>query len=273
MTWRQDDQVDRQRYERCSSAPNENPAAKACPDSGASNESLYSMLGASPDASASQLRKAWLQLLVTAHPDKGGCPDRFMALQRAYAVLSDAAQRAAYDDKLSREGGSSCAALEAAYGAYGGGGNSRGRVVRSSRGVTVVVHGQMGPDGTAPRPRSRTTPTAAAVSGDEEISKLTAMLEALQQHTQQGQQPSNSSGIAASQELAELYLRRAEALWQARRLHHAAFDAQEALQLRPGWEPAQQLLAQLEATARAAADVEAPAGSGLEDSSSEEGEW
>jgi len=66
-------------------------------------ETLYEILGVSEDASAEDIVKSYRQRALTEHPDKGGDKDRFDELAKAYAVLSDEKQRAAYDEKLEKE--------------------------------------------------------------------------------------------------------------------------------------------------------------------------
>ncbi len=60
----------------------------------------YDILGVSRDASAEDLKKAFRKLARQYHPDVSDLPDaeeRFKEINEAYAVLSDADKRAAYD--------------------------------------------------------------------------------------------------------------------------------------------------------------------------------
>jgi len=59
--------------------------------------SLYERLNLSNNADTNEIRKAYLKLSKTEHPDKGGDADRFKSLQQAYEVLSDEQARAYYD--------------------------------------------------------------------------------------------------------------------------------------------------------------------------------
>jgi DnaJ-class molecular chaperone len=59
--------------------------------------SLYERLGLSNDADSNEIRKAYLKLSKTEHPDKGGDAERFKSLQQAYEVLSDDQSRSFYD--------------------------------------------------------------------------------------------------------------------------------------------------------------------------------
>jgi len=69
--------------------------------------SLYNILGARPDDDADALKKAFRNAVKAHHPDL--CPDdptapaRFRQIASAYALLSDATQRAIYDRQLQRE--------------------------------------------------------------------------------------------------------------------------------------------------------------------------
>lgn len=69
--------------------------------------SLYERLGVERGADAQEIRRAYLKLSKTEHPDKGGSEERFKEIQQAYEVLSDDQQRAFYDQtgQLPGEGG------------------------------------------------------------------------------------------------------------------------------------------------------------------------
>lgn len=57
----------------------------------------YEVLGVARDAAAATIRKAYRRAAKTAHPDAGGTPDTFRALQRAHDILTDEQRRARYD--------------------------------------------------------------------------------------------------------------------------------------------------------------------------------
>ena len=66
--------------------------------------SHYDVLGVEPEASASELKKCYQQLLLRLHPDKApGKATQFNRLQEAWTVLVDPHQRAEYDKQLKRE--------------------------------------------------------------------------------------------------------------------------------------------------------------------------
>ncbi|WP_415648903.1 J domain-containing protein, partial [Stackebrandtia soli] len=57
----------------------------------------YTTLGVTPTADIAQIRQAYRRGVRDAHPDAGGDPERFHALQTAYETLSNATTRAEYD--------------------------------------------------------------------------------------------------------------------------------------------------------------------------------
>mmetsp|Transcript_19743 Transcript_19743/g.42519 ORF Transcript_19743/g.42519 Transcript_19743/m.42519 type:complete len:281 (-) Transcript_19743:368-1210(-) len=62
---------------------------------------LYQLLGIAPDASASEIKRAYLKAARLTHPDK--CSDeqageRFIEIGRAYSTLSDENKRKVYDE-------------------------------------------------------------------------------------------------------------------------------------------------------------------------------
>lgn len=58
---------------------------------------LYKCLDVGRDASADDIRKAYLKLSRVHHPDKGGDPEKFKEIQQAYEVLSDSSKKEFYD--------------------------------------------------------------------------------------------------------------------------------------------------------------------------------
>jgi curved DNA-binding protein CbpA len=60
----------------------------------------YEVLGIPEGASEDDVRQAYRRLVKAAHPDVAGDPAQFRRITEAYDVLTDAAQRAAYDRGL-----------------------------------------------------------------------------------------------------------------------------------------------------------------------------
>lgn len=58
----------------------------------------YKILGIDRTASTTQIKQAYRSLAMKHHPDRGGDVAQFQELQEAYAVLSDDAKRAHYDN-------------------------------------------------------------------------------------------------------------------------------------------------------------------------------
>ena len=61
------------------------------------NSHFYEVLGVSKDASQSEIKKAYMLLAKKEHPDKGGDPEKFKEITKAYETLSDPDKRANYD--------------------------------------------------------------------------------------------------------------------------------------------------------------------------------
>ena len=59
--------------------------------------SLYEVLGVERNADPGEIRKAYLKLSKTEHPDKGGDAERFKSISQAYETLSDEQKRNYYD--------------------------------------------------------------------------------------------------------------------------------------------------------------------------------
>ncbi|KNE62738.1 hypothetical protein AMAG_07924 [Allomyces macrogynus ATCC 38327] len=81
---------------------------------------LYDILGASPEATDSQLKKCYHKLALSLHPDKNPSPEaaeKFKEVTRAYEILSDSQKRQIYD-QYGEQG------LEGGMGGMGGMGGS-----------------------------------------------------------------------------------------------------------------------------------------------------
>lgn len=59
--------------------------------------SLYECLGVNKTASPDEIRKAYIKLSRTEHPDKGGDKEKFQEINHAHEVLSDPERRQMYD--------------------------------------------------------------------------------------------------------------------------------------------------------------------------------
>jgi curved DNA-binding protein CbpA len=61
------------------------------------NQAYYDVLGVSKDADQDTIKKAFRKLARDNHPDKGGDPELFKSMAKAYDVLSDPRKRELYD--------------------------------------------------------------------------------------------------------------------------------------------------------------------------------
>ena len=66
-------------------------------DARAADLDLYAVLGVSPTASTEEIRAAHRRAARATHPDLGGDPERFHAVQLAWEILGDERRRADYD--------------------------------------------------------------------------------------------------------------------------------------------------------------------------------
>lgn len=62
------------------------------------NTAFYEALGVAKDASTDEIKKAFKKLAIKHHPDKGGDPEKFKEVCKAYEVLSDPEKRRNYDE-------------------------------------------------------------------------------------------------------------------------------------------------------------------------------
>lgn len=60
-------------------------------------KSLYDILGVQKTDSCTDMKKAYFKLARTHHPDKGGDPEKFKEITKAYEILSDEKKRHMYD--------------------------------------------------------------------------------------------------------------------------------------------------------------------------------
>ncbi|KAF8919422.1 hypothetical protein CPB85DRAFT_1276599 [Mucidula mucida] len=112
---------------------------------------FYDLLEVPPNASESDLKKAYRKKALRLHPDKGGDPDKFKEVTHAYEVLSDPDRRAVYDARgeagLSEAGGGGMDPQDlfsqlfggGGFGGFGGGGPSS-RQPRKTKDLVHRVH-------------------------------------------------------------------------------------------------------------------------------------
>lgn len=93
---------------------------------------LYEHLGVDKSATQPQIKKAFRKLAMKHHPDKGGDPEKFKQISKAYEVLADSEKREIYNEHgeegLERGGGGGHAhgGMDI-FDMFMGGGGQRGR--------------------------------------------------------------------------------------------------------------------------------------------------
>lgn len=101
------------------------PRGRGGPSSNADTTKLYETLGVEKDATAKQIRKAYLMLSKEHHPDKGGDDVKFKEISAAYEVLKDEEKRKVYDEYglegLTEGGGGGGDGMDIFEGLFGGG--------------------------------------------------------------------------------------------------------------------------------------------------------
>merc|ERR1719456_274946 len=58
---------------------------------------FYKLLEVEKSAGDAEIKKAYRKMAIKHHPDKGGDPEKFKEISRAYDVLSDPDKRSKYD--------------------------------------------------------------------------------------------------------------------------------------------------------------------------------
>jgi len=94
------DKAEKDRMSQAQEAVLDDAAAEGeyVPKAYVADTTLYDALGASPDSSASVLKRKYYKLAQQHHPDKGGDTAKFQQVGEAYTILSDPKKRAKYDE-------------------------------------------------------------------------------------------------------------------------------------------------------------------------------
>jgi len=61
------------------------------------NKKMYEILNVTKDATMDEIKKSYRKLAIKHHPDKGGDPEKFKEMTRAYDILYDKDKRDIYD--------------------------------------------------------------------------------------------------------------------------------------------------------------------------------
>merc|ERR1712127_532197 len=107
------------------------PGMGGAPRGDVDTTKLYETLEVEKSASKKEIRKSYMKLSRTHHPDKGGDEHKFKEISAAYEILSDEDKRAQYDkfglegvsgDDVGSAGGEDLFSMF-----FGGGGGGRSR--------------------------------------------------------------------------------------------------------------------------------------------------
>ena len=99
------------------------------PKTKADTTKFYKTLGVEKMATQGDIKKAYRKLAIQHHPDKGGDPEKFKEISRAYEVLSDPEKRKKYDEGGEEglaDGGGPSDASDIFDAFFGGGGGRKG---------------------------------------------------------------------------------------------------------------------------------------------------
>merc|ERR1719188_1983817 len=102
---------------------------------------FYKLLEVDKNSSEADIKKAYRKLAVKHHPDKGGDPEKFKEITRAYEVLSDPKKKQTYDqfgEEGLEEGGGGGDPSDIFSELFGGGGRRGGGGGRKKKTKDVV---------------------------------------------------------------------------------------------------------------------------------------
>ncbi|PFH34118.1 putative DnaJ family chaperone [Besnoitia besnoiti] len=104
------------------------------------NTKFYEILEVDRSASVADIKKSYRKLAIKHHPDKGGDPEKFKEISRAYEVLSDPEKRRIYDDhgEEGLEGGGAGADPTDIFDLFFGGGRRATRQASKKKGEDIV---------------------------------------------------------------------------------------------------------------------------------------
>jgi DnaJ family protein A protein 2 len=96
------------------------------PNRAVDNKKLYEVLGVDEKAQPNEIKKAYLKLAKTLHPDKGGSKEKFSEIQEAYEILTNEEKREMYNkyglDAARNGGPTGGAGFDDIFSFLGGGG-------------------------------------------------------------------------------------------------------------------------------------------------------
>lgn len=178
---------------------------------------LYDILGISRDSSLKDIRQAYLKKAISEHPDKGGSSESFDALQKAYTILSNVGERAAYDEKVFGQRDVGAVDEQTQY-------NYANNYYRD--GIKVEFHGQRQAPVEDRGFQKRGDTCAGQVANSLEEDPLSRYNDSIESNREALiKDPRNRQHV---QNLAASYIGRAVYHMSQNKVNHAMFDIQEA---------------------------------------------